>query len=264
MDREKYKLPVLNTLYKSIVTISNNSLTLFKALLLPSIIMSLIFIGRKLIYQHLTPLEYKNFMRAMYYLTLQASTSIILGIISAMFAVICHRIVLLGKESLPNYPGINLSRRELKYFGLIFLFGIPMAIGYMAIVFTLPLYINGINFPEDLILLNRVWSIAGLVLITFIIAPFILVLPATAVEEEKPFNKARLTVRGNRIRLAIVILIPALIIYLARLALGHFGREIYNIPFVFFYFLLYFVFMVIQTVVLSVSYKTLACDRENT
>lgn len=261
MDMGKYKLPVLDTLHKSIVTIADNSLDLLKALLLPAIIMSLIAIGQILMYQHGNALidDGVNISKVGFYMSMvNVGATIIFGVFSAIVAVTCHRVILLGKESLPNYLGIYLSRRELKYFGWVFLFGIPMGIGYILTPLIIPLFVKFINTPEVINLYNRVWSIAGLVIATFITAPFILVLPATAIGEKKAFSKARLLVSGNTIRLAVVIIIPALITILIRWALRHFGPEDNNIPYISFINLIFFVFMLFETAVLSVSYKSLA------
>jgi len=45
-------------------------------------------------------------------------------------------------------------------------------------------HLKAINTNEVIDLYNQVWSITGLVIATFITAPFILVLPATAIEEK--------------------------------------------------------------------------------
>jgi len=261
MDKEEYKLPILGTLHKAIVTVADNSSVLFRALLFPSIIMILVSIGQKLMRQHVMALEINRLTISFYMTITIISSSIIFGILAAMFAVICHRIVLLGKESLPNSLGLYLSKRELKYFGWVFLFGIPIGIGYMVLPIMTPLFMQSMDDPRAIILLlNRVWGIVGLVIVSFITAPFILVLPATAVGEKRVFKMARATVRGNIIRLAVVLLLPALITLLIRWALRHFGPETSNIPYDVITGLIYLVFLVFQTVALSVSYKSLASD----
>lgn len=261
MDKEEYKLPILDTFHKAIVTITDHSFVLFRALLLPSIIMILVSVGQKLMYQHVMDLGNDRSIMAFYMMITNIATSITLGILAAIFAVVCHRIVLLGKESLPNSFGLYLSRRELKYFGWVFLFGIPMVIGYMAIGMMPLLFMESMDDPGAIILLSsRVWGIAGLVIVSFITAPFILVLPATAVGEKRAFKKARSTVRGNIIRLAVVLVIPALITYLVRLVLRYLGPEA-NIPYGVVTYLIYLVFVVFETVVLSMSYKSLAYER---
>lgn len=263
MDKEEYKLPILDTLHKAIVTIADNSSVLFRALLFPSIIMILVSIGQKLMYKYSMSLrndgeDYRTV--ANYIIISNFSTSIVLGILAALFAVICHRIVLLGKDSLPNSFGLYFSKRELKYFGWVFLFGLPMGIGFLILTWMLTLFGTFDHYPNVFLLFSRIWGIAGLVIVTFITAPFILVLPATAVGEKRVFKMARATVRGNIIRLAVVLLLPALITLLIRWALRHFGPETSNIPYDVITGLIYLVFLVFQTVALSVSYKSLASD----
>ena len=266
MDKEKNKLPVLATLHKSIVTIADNSLVLFKALLLPSIIMWLVFLGQRLMQQHGKALidDGLNISKTAFYMSMSSVGAFIIYVIySAVLAIICHRVILLGKESLTSNFGIYFSRRVLKYFGWLILFGIPILIGYMAIA-ALAALLNSMDYYEVITLLHRAWSKAGMVIVTFIIAPFILVLPATAVDEERPFSKARLTVRGNTIRLAFVLIIPMLIGILTVWALEYFGPENINITYNVFIGLIFFVFMVFETAALAISYKTLAYDRKNT
>jgi len=221
--------------------------------------MILVSIGQELMRQHVIALGNNRSMMAIYMTFTYSATFFTLGILAAMFAVICHRIVLLGKESLPNSFGIFLTRRELKYFGWVFLFSITMGIGYMAIPMMAPFFMKAMDDPRNILLLfSRAWGIAGLVIVTFITAPFILVLPATAVGEKSAFSKARSTVRGNIVRLAVVLLIPAVTTYLVRLALRYLGPETSNIPYDIFTGLIYLIFLVFETVVLSISYKALA------
>lgn len=256
MDNENYKLSVLDTLHKAIVTITGNAYVLFKALLLPTILMTLVSIGRKLMLQHAMSLREYHYLAITNFTTL-----IVTGILAAIFAVTCHRIALLGKDSLPNSLGLYFTKRELKYFGWVFLFSIPMVIGFMAIAMIAPLFMKFMDDPREIILLlNRVWSIAGLVIVSFITAPFILVLPATAVGEKGAFKKARATVKGNIIRLAVVLVILPLITSIIGFTLRHFGPEANNIPYDVIIYLIYSVFVVFETVVLSISYKSLASD----
>lgn len=262
MDKRQYKLPILKTLRESIVTVANNASVLFRTLLLPSIIMILVSVGQILMQQHILALENDISIKGLYLTFINLITLITSGILAAIFAVICHRVVLLGIESLPNSFGLYFSRRELRYFGWVVLFGIPIGIGYMVIPMMSSFFMKSMDDPREIILLlNRVWGIAGFVIVSFITAPFILVLPATAIGENRAFKKARSSVRDNIIRLAVVLVIPTLITALIRLTLGHFGPEASNIPYDVFIGLIYLVFLVFQTVALSISYKTLASER---
>ena len=116
------------------------------------------------------------------------------------------------------------------------------------------------EYKEAIALLIKAWSIIGVVIASFIIAPFVLVLPATAVDEERPLRKAKVTVKGNIIRLAVIIIIFPLIRILTGWALGYYGPANYNIAYNIFINLIFFVFMVSETAALAVSYKTLAYD----
>ena len=174
MDKGEYKLPIPNTLHKSMVTVADNSLALFWALLLPSIIMTLVSVGQILMLQHAMALRDNGeiFWTAMNYMMItNLSTIIITGILAAIFAVTCHRIVLLGKESLPNSFGLYFSKRELKYFGWIFLFSLPMGIGYIVTPMIVPLFMKSMDDPRALNLLFQAWGIAGLFIVSFITAP---------------------------------------------------------------------------------------------
>ena len=158
IDNDKYKLPVFETLYKAIIAIADNSLILFKALLLPSIIICLVLIaGGQMTLSH----DGANLESVAKYMDISPLAvaiiilifTIILVVTSTIFAVTCHRIILLGMDSLPNSSGIYFSRRELKYLGWGLLFTVPFAIGVLAINFMFVL-LKSTNF-EILSILNR-------------------------------------------------------------------------------------------------------------
>ena len=266
MNMEKSRLPVLDTLRKSIATISDNSRVLLKALLLPSIVMLTAFLGQKLMQQHGNALinDGINISKTAFYISIsRVGATLIVSILSAVLAVICHRVILLGKESLPVEYGLYFSRRELKYFGWLILFSLPVLIGFMVIP-GLSALLSSVGYNDVTILLLQAWSKTGMVMVTFIVTPFLLVLPATAVDAENPFSKARLAVRRNAIRLAVVLIVPMLIRILTVWALEYFGHEKYNIVNNAFIGLIVIAFMVFEAAALAVSYKTLAYGLKNT
>ena len=97
MDDEKYNLPVLDTLNRSITNIVDNSLALFKTLLLPSIIICLLIIGRNLLSQHGAALRNEGGnlgVIASYMLISHVGISILVGILSPPKTISGFRVTL--------------------------------------------------------------------------------------------------------------------------------------------------------------------------
>jgi len=132
---------------------------------------------------------------------------ILQGTMAALFSVSCHRIVLLGQQSLPNKSGLYFTKRELKYYGWCFLFGIPLylgsaVVGYIALAneFEVAEYRN----------LRQAWNIIGIFVTAAITARLGLILPAIAVEDDLTFKSAGILVNGNLFPLTMILAIPAI------------------------------------------------------
>ncbi len=112
-----------------------------------------------------------------------------------LFAVICHRSVILGGSSLPNRLGLFWSARETGFLGWTIALIIVtwlLGIGVMLLALLSP-------FPEGVTLL-LVW-----LALAYLYVRLAMVFPATAVEDEASFDRAWALTYGNGLRIIFVI-----------------------------------------------------------
>ncbi len=136
---------------------------------------------------------------------------IMMGFVGATFAVSCHRIILLGENTLPNQWGLFWGRREWKFFLWVLVLAVPAFVVSGVLVTTVssnwpvlePLFIQFFKFST----LNR--AVISLVNV-LMIASFGLVLPAIAIGERASLKVAWKLAYGNILRLITVIAIPML------------------------------------------------------
>lgn len=112
-----------------------------------------------------------------------------------LFAVVCHRSVILGGDSLPNRFGLFWSRRETRFLG-------------WTIVIILVTALAGVGV-ELLAMLSPfgplLTSIGVALLIGYVYVRVAMVLPATAVDDSTSFDQAWFLTSGNGLRVVFVI-----------------------------------------------------------
>ena len=128
---------------------------------------------------------------------------------------------------MPNRWGVFWSKRELRFFGWVFLLGIPStlaAIVWPVVAFTVSYYVGYGWWPTSVaergVAVVVAAKLAATVLKTFysagvvalVIASVGLVLPATALDERPSLKAAWKLARGNVLRLAAVLVIPLLLV----------------------------------------------------
>jgi hypothetical protein len=123
-----------------------------------------------------------------------------------LFAVICHRIVILGPGSLPNAFGIFWSRRETGFLGwtiLIIVLNWGFALLAALLYFAIPTHVLGMRIP---------WFPVAVLLITgyYLYMRISMILPATAVDQATSLVDAWYLTLGNGIRLMLVTLLSTL------------------------------------------------------
>jgi hypothetical protein len=125
-------------------------------------------------------------------------------LIYAVFAVSCHRIILLGDDSLPNAYGLYWSMRETRFLGWFIL---------VVIIYTLvslPLRIATTLLPGWFHALQLSWYLP-IFLTAYFEGRISMVLPATAVDERSNiFHSWRIT-RGYGMAIAIALFLVALV-----------------------------------------------------
>ena len=127
-----------------------------------------------------------------------------------LFAVSCHRVIILGRSYLPNRFGVYWTWRETVFLGWL------VGLGLLAAVLSLAISIGQLSLAEwhDIAVVTWVTDFFLFLLGGYFIMRFALVLPAAALEHRVTFRDSWAVTRGNGLALAIAISIPT---YLATL-----------------------------------------------
>lgn len=245
---------------------------LAQAVLIPSLVLGLMaFTSSELHRSDVAAFEAgeSTLVEVGFHVTLRVmASSLIAGLVGAVLAVSCHRIILIGANSLPNRWGVFWSKRELRFFGWVFLLGIPSGLALMAWVVA-----KGFYLTRFIVSTSGAAKLAATVLETFysagvvalVIASVGLVLPATALDERPSLKAAWKLARGNVLRLAAVLVIPLLLVGVLFDMLNWTLRDILSITHLSPIFSFIKLFLgsigsllgVIEIAALSVSYRTL-------
>ncbi|MDJ0905824.1 MAG: hypothetical protein QNI96_07380 [Woeseiaceae bacterium] len=125
----------------------------------------------------------------------------------ALFAMSCHRIILLGEESLPNRFGIYWTMRETRFLGwvvLVAMIYMLLSAPFQIAATYLRLYITPDSFY---------WHFNAYIpvlLATYVDGRISMVLPATAVGERSSIVESWRMTRGNGLHIAGALLIAAI------------------------------------------------------
>ncbi len=136
----------------------------------------------------------------------------------ALFAVVVHRTVILGSQSLPNPLGIFWSMREMRFVGwtfAIFLLSLLLGfvIGALSTLFAQLIRPSLVSMLLSSLLVLGIW-----LAVLYVYTRLSMVFPATAVDDATSFERAwQLTDRNGFRMIAVWILTvgPVLIVWLA-------------------------------------------------
>lgn len=121
----------------------------------------------------------------------------------ALFAVSCHRIILLGRDSLPSEFGLYWSMRETRFAAwLILLFFLYAALSY-------PFAFATVFLPRELMATQIPWY-AWTFVLTYFEGRFSMVLPATAVEQRMNLPASWILTRGRGLAIAMALFATSL------------------------------------------------------
>jgi len=145
---------------------------------------------------------------------------IVYGAISTLFAITCHRIVLLGPDSVPKHGVLQWSKREWRFFGWGF-----VAYFYMTVISALIVALLSIVAAETHI--GGAWwkwfFLVAWLPGMYVFSRLCVLLPATAVDERRDMRWAWDVTRGNGWRLvAVVGILPVLLWVAPGLLMGRF------------------------------------------
>ena len=136
--------------------------------------------------------------------------------LSVLFAITCHRMVLLGKSAVPKFGVYHWSMRETRFFGwscLLTVVILAIVVG-LALMFLFASFFSYVN-----------WLILGVYLAVlpavYVAARLALLLPATAVDERHGLVWAWELSRGNGWRLVTTLALAPIIFGAVSLILPH-------------------------------------------
>ena len=230
-----YKLPVLKILTQAFVVPWNLRVELIKKVSAP--ILFLIGIG----YIE----EYSNGI----YDYLFA----FIGYLAYVFlAVTCHRIIILGKNSVPTFGVRKWTMRETRFLG--WLVGLYIMIGFMIFsIAALPSVIIPLFEGRVMYLVIPVSIISALPGV-YVLSRLSLIFPATSVDEEVNIKWAWDISRNNGWRLAVIVCaLPAAAGYIQNILTGEDDGVLKSTLLM----LVAFVVLIIEIAALSLTYKEL-------
>lgn len=130
--------------------------------------------------------------------------------IYAIFAVVCHRVILLGPESLPNRWGLFLTEREGRF--LIWVVLIALCAGAATVPAAIPIAIPMVILElEGLVADVAIWlaTLPGF----YLLARWSVLLPSIAIDDRFGMKEAWSLTRGNGWRLTIALEIPIWVLW---------------------------------------------------
>ncbi len=255
------KIKPIESIREAWAEIVLNIKSLGMALLIPLILIVLMpFVFLSLFYSSVDQVEVSFVWAAVLFIA-----SLLVIPLYTLIAVSTHRLVILGKDALPNKLGMYFSSREIRFcfWAIVFLYLPHFFTGmiFHGAFSFLPNFFSGDlkeYFFENLKIFYQVTEIlrqlVSIVLVSLIVALFGMVLPAIAVHGRGRLSEARSLSRGNVNAIFWSVAIPALallglsiVVSYSGVIQGGFQRTIYSF--------VYTILGVYEIAVLSVVYK---------
>lgn len=183
------------------------------------------------------------------------------SIFFTILAITCHRIILLGEESVPAYGLIRWSKRELKFLGwtviVQFVYLLTMVL-ITAVTFTITTNVLSGNINSTTTNEVSDWfkwiAFVSAIPAIYVLARFSLVFPATAIDKQADLVWSWQKTRGNGWRMFVVVgALPWLLSFVS----GLFWRENAAAPEVVLLIIASYLVFVVEISALSLSYKEL-------
>ena len=192
-DPSVHRLPVWATIREAALAIAKEWKTLLKAIAVPALLLAAVNVVDQ---AFLAILGGSRLAFLLVWLLLP-------GGFFTMIAISCHRLVILGVDSLPNAWGLFWSWRETRFFGWIF--GIGLSAGLVTFL-DIPLYGSVSQLAVLVVSPPIMW---------YVLARLSLVLPATAIGQRPTLKGSWQLSRSNGWRLALVTFLPSLLAVIA-------------------------------------------------
>lgn len=188
------KLPILSTIFGAYGAVLGNIGTLIRAFMLPMLVLVVL----KTIQDELAVNQFITLV--FWFLNLPFAT---------LIAMACHRVVLLGPDSLNNPWSLYWTSRETSFFINMIILGVLM---------LLASWVFGVVFlmsPETPFGFSTPWLGVALtyVAVTYLQGRFGMILPSTALGKNMFLSKSWYLTAGNGPRITIVLLAPVAILF---------------------------------------------------
>lgn len=176
-----------------------------------------------------------------------------------MFATACHRIVLLGDDSLTNRWGVSWSMRETRFAGWLFVLGAVSAIVTFPIWTTLWFLPSwAFDWP-----LTSITMFASALVSAFVDGRFSLVLPATAIGRQMALLNSWRISAGNSWSIFIALAIPIIAMWLIDYILFDFLFTSNQIILDVLGWILFYPIVAVGVVIITLVYRTLVLHTED-
>lgn len=185
--------------------------------------------------------------------------AIISGMAHTIIAVTCHRLVLMGEESIPKYGLMRWSMRETRFAGW------EIGIGLIILVTSfLPAYILfsiiGISISQELTLGNELLLYVAMIPGSYIPARLSLLFPSTALGNRHNMSWSWNQSRENGWRLVLIASVLPWLFYFVKNVLIREGATFIEVSLG---ELIGILFLIIEIVVISLSYQSLVTERKS-
>lgn len=176
----------------------------------------------------------------------------------ALFAVSCHRIILLGKNHIPNKWGIYFSSTVGSYIWYLILIAI---IEVIVTLFIGLIFIPLSGFvPFEGVYIDTALFIIFTLPLFYVAARISLILPSTAIDKDQEFSDIWKLSEGNGWKLTVALALPPTLALIIAWPIGALGNLVDNFISSFFTMMIFCILGAVEVSALSCSYRALACQ----
>src|SRR3989475_4252641 len=190
------RLPVVATIKKAFLVVWQKRLVLFRALIVTGLVLAALNVAQS------------HFLKGVGWVSIVMANATLCWVVFTLFAITCHRIVLLGDASVPEYGLHSWTSRETRFFGwgaVVFLYVLLIVVPVILVIVGAAF--AGVPFTKGY---EKYWGLLAAVPAMYVVARLAVLFPATAVGERRSTDWAFKTTAKNGWRPVITTtLIPA-------------------------------------------------------